>query len=121
MGDDGEPEVVGGELAIKPEQAPARDERGRLLPGHTANRSGRPRLLREYQEWLEREAYPKAKEALLRALASNDGRVAIAAVKEVREGLFGKAPLVFTDEEGNEIKGRIAGVIILPDDRSEDE
>ena len=72
-------------------------------PGVSGNPSGRPKALREYQEWLAANALDKAKEVLLGCLDHPDGRVRMAAVKEIADRLFGKAPQAITGEDGKPI------------------
>lgn len=77
-----------------------RDSEGKFKPGQSGNPSGRPKAFREYQQWLAEEALGPAKEALLACLRDDDGRVRIAAVKEVADRLFGKAPQTILGEDG---------------------
>jgi hypothetical protein len=87
-------------------------------PGVSGNPGGRPKALREYQEWLRDNALDKAKQALLDCLASEDGKVRMMAVKEVGDRLFGKAPQAITGEDGKplmptakEMDERIASIL----------
>jgi hypothetical protein len=69
-------------------------------PGKSGNPSGRPKAFREYQDWLAEFALGPAKEALLRCLHNEDGKVQMMAVKEVADRLFGKAPQTILGEDG---------------------
>lgn len=97
---------------MSPEDKPRRDKKGRLLPGGTANPGGRPKAMREYQEWLRKNALEKAKKALLACLASKDGKVRMMAVKEVNDRLLGKAPQSVQTEDGETLK--LVPVIMVP-------
>lgn len=77
-----------------------RDSAGRFGEGNQANPSGRPKAFREYQVWLAEHALGPAKDALLRCLTDEDGKVAMMAVKEVADRLFGKAPQTILGEDG---------------------
>jgi hypothetical protein len=77
-----------------------RDATGRFGPNNAANPSGRPKALREYQEWLADNALEPAKKALLACLESEDGKVRMMAVKEVADRLFGKASQAITGPDG---------------------
>ena len=68
---------------------PARDDRGRLLPGHTANPSGRPRVVEEIKE-LAREKVPAAFARICALIDSADERTALAAAQEVLNRAYGK-------------------------------
>ena len=72
-------------------------------PGQSGNPSGRPKLVREYQEWVKEHAWGKAKDALIRCLDSDDGRVVMMAVKEVNDRMLGKAPQAITNEDGTPV------------------
>lgn len=76
-----------------------RNERGQIISGAN-NPGGRPKAFREYQEWLAGSALEPAKEALLRCLHNEDGKVQMMAVKEVADRLFGKAPMTVLGEDG---------------------
>lgn len=88
-----------------------RDAAGRFGPGNTANPSGRPKLIREFHDWLKQYAYPQAQKALLQCLSSADEKVMLMAVKEVHDRLFGRPEQAVTDAQGNAIRGAI---ILLP-------
>jgi hypothetical protein len=77
-----------------------RDEKGRLLPGVSGNPGGRPKLVAEFQKALREQHYERALAALLDCLDDSDGRVRIAAVREVFDRLFGKPKQPITGEEG---------------------
>jgi hypothetical protein len=57
-------------LQNKPPEV-ARDRNGRVLPGHTANPGGRPKVWREFQEAM-RERSPEALRRIDEALGSKD-------------------------------------------------
>lgn len=118
---DSEPGTALDVRAITPAEESPRDELGRLRKGHSGNPSGRPKLVQDFQRFLSAEAWPEAKKALLECLKSGDGKVRMMAVKEVHDRLFGRAPMTFTDEDGNELKGRVMGIIVLPTERSDDD
>lgn len=88
-----------------------RDEKGRLLPGSTANPAGRPLAIREYQLWLKENCLDKAKEALLSCLIHEDAKVRMLALREVNDRLFGKSPQAVVTEDGKPLS---FGVIVLP-------
>lgn len=66
-----------------------RDDRGRLLPGSTANPSGRPKVVVEVMKRLE-EGLPEAATALLAMLKDDDPKVKMFAVREVFDRVMGK-------------------------------
>lgn len=88
-----------------------RDEKGRLLPGSTANPSGRPKLVREYQDWIRENAWEQAKAALLACLADPDGRIRMMAVKEINDRLLGKPTQSVANEDGTPLS---VGIVMLP-------
>lgn len=89
------------ELAITNDNKPQRDEKGRLLPGNTANPNGRPietdeeklikkatdRVIGEYTEKLI-EALPKISPVLISKAIKGDGD--IVAIKEIHDRVMGK-------------------------------
>jgi len=92
----------------KPQVGNGRDEKGRLLPGFTANKEGRPKKKRFEDYYSEEE-----KESLINKIktSENEGNW----MKEA-EMIFGKAkqPFVGGDEDDEPIK--ITGInYILPD------
>lgn len=101
------------EPVVQEEEKPKipRDALGRLLPGATLNPGGRPLLVSQFREFLAAEALPEAKKTLLKCLASEDGQVAMAAVREVYDRLFGKARQEVTGIEGRPIE--VATVDVL--------
>jgi hypothetical protein len=105
------------EPGSKPPEAPKRDEKGRLLPGSSGNPGGRSKIVREFKEWLLAEAYPKAQQALLELLSSDDDKVRIQAVKEVNDRLFGRAPVTVEDVEGNRLG---LGLVFIPSPEEDD-
>jgi hypothetical protein len=54
------------------------------------NPGGRPKLVAAFQRALRERHYEKALEALLECLDDEDGRVRVAAVREVFDRMFGK-------------------------------
>ncbi len=89
-----------------------RDSAGRFGAGNAANPSGRPKAFREYQEWLAENALGPAKDALLACLRDEDGRVRIAAVKEVADRLFGKAPQTILGEDGKPLLAGLGNELV---------
>lgn len=87
---------------------------GKLLPGHSGNPGGRPKLIREYQDWLMQEAYPEAKQALLECLRSKDGKVRMMAIKEIGDRLFGKAPqsVSLTGDDGGPVQVDVRAAVL---------
>jgi hypothetical protein len=70
--------------------APAqRDARGRLLPGSTANPSGRPRVVEAVREMAAAHA-PAALAKIAELIGSPDPRVALAASQEILNRYAGK-------------------------------
>lgn len=95
------------------ERKPQRRADGTLIAGTGAlNPSGRPKLFKEYQQWLSDNAYEKAKTALLECLDDPDGKTRLAAVKEVCDRLFGRAPQVITGADGEPIAATIGVEIV---------
>jgi hypothetical protein len=58
-------------VVTRPLKSPQRDRDGRLLPGSTANPSGRPKVWRKFQEAM-RERSPEALRRSDEALGSKD-------------------------------------------------
>lgn len=81
-------------------------------PGQSGNPSGRPKAFREYQEWLAEHALGPAKDALLRCLHNEDGKVQMMAVKEVADRLFGKAPMTVLGEDGKPLLAGLGAELI---------
>src|SRR5262249_16042845 len=69
---------------------PERYPDGRLKPGHTANPSGRPRVVAELRD-LARQHTPDALKRLLELVRSKNEQVALAAVRELLDCGYGKA------------------------------
>jgi hypothetical protein len=72
--------------------------------GQSGNPGGRPKLLREFQDWLEAEAYPEAKKALLDLLSSDNAKAKAFGVREVYDRLFGKPPQAITGDDGGPLR-----------------
>jgi hypothetical protein len=83
---------------------PKRDEKGRLLPGSTANPSGRPKKIKEFVDALHARFYDQAFIVMQELLASDDDKVRVAALKELWDRMFGKAPQAITGEDGGPIR-----------------
>lgn len=106
----------------EPADAPAgdpakRDDKGRFGPGNVANPSGRPKVLREFREKLHQEFYDESFEVMRRALADPDGKTRVAALKELWDRMFGKAPQAITNEDGSPLR---MGLIFLPPTKADD-
>jgi len=86
------------------------------MPGSSGNPSGRPKLVREYQQWIRENAWDQAKAALLACLADADGRVRMAAIKEINDRMLGKAPQAITNEDGTPLA---VGLVMLPPEKGE--
>ena len=72
---------------------PARDEKGRVLPGHSLNPAGRPPLPPDVREALEAGS-ARAAERLVQLLESDDPRVVAMAANSVLDRLYGKPSTV---------------------------
>lgn len=96
--------------ANKDPEAPKRDEKGRLLPGSTANPSGRPKKLKEFQDALHDRFYERAFSVMQELLASPDDKVRVAAIKELWDRMFGKAPQAVTGADGEALKVDLIGL-----------
>jgi hypothetical protein len=83
----------------------------RFAPGNKFSTGGRPKVWKEYKQWIEDRCLPLAQDALLRCLEHKDGKIQMMAVKEVHDRLFGKASqqVAITGEEGKSL-----GVDLLP-------
>jgi hypothetical protein len=88
-----------------------RDPAGRFGAGNQANPSGRPKLVREYQDWLREHAWDKAKQALLKCLESEDEKILMMAVKEVSDRLVGKAPQAIMNEDGTSVSSMSSDIV----------
>lgn len=66
---------------VKPPEGPARDAKGRLLPGHSGNPGGFPKEIADVQKMLRERCLPRAQERLSELLESEDEQIAVAAVK----------------------------------------
>jgi hypothetical protein len=62
---------------------------GTMLPGHTANPSGRPRVVAELRD-LARAHTPEAMQRLIELMRSKNEQTAMAAVRELLDRGFGK-------------------------------
>lgn len=99
------------EPANKTAEAPQRDEKGRLLPGSTANPSGRPKKLREFQQALEAQFYDQAFLVMRELLASPDDKVRVQALKELWDRMFGKPAQAVTGPDGEALKVDLIGLV----------
>ena len=70
-----------------------RDASGRFPPGQTGNPGGRPKGIAA----LAREHKDKALQVLVEALDEDDGRIRIAAAREILDRGFGKAVVMTAD------------------------
>jgi hypothetical protein len=78
------------ELQNKPADVP-RDRNGRVLPGHTANPGGRPKVWREFREAM-RERSPEALAIIDQALSSGDPELSRWAAEKVLAYAWGRPP-----------------------------
>jgi hypothetical protein len=92
-----------------------RDAAGRFGAGNRANPGGRPKLIREFQDWLAEECYPIAQEALKGCLRSDDEKVRMLAIKEVHDRLFGKPVQAITGADGAPLIPRIQLADLSPE------
>jgi hypothetical protein len=76
-------------MDLMPALPPARDEKGRILPGHSLNPQGRPSLPPEVREALEAGSQ-RAAERLVELIENPDPRVAAMASTAVLDRLFGR-------------------------------
>lgn len=90
----------------------SRTPEGKFTPGVSGNPSGRPKAFKEYQEWLSEHALGPAKEALLKCLSNEDGKVQMMAVKEVADRLFGKAPQTILGEDGKPLLAGLGAELV---------
>src|SRR3954454_18946647 len=79
-----------GKPANKPD-ALARDAAGKILPGHSGNPTGRPKIWREFQEAM-RERSPQAVAIVDRALKSRDAEERRWAAEKVLAYAWGRPP-----------------------------
>jgi hypothetical protein len=83
----------------------------RFAPGNRANPGGKPKVWKEYKQWIEDKCLPLAQAALLDCLENGDDKVRMLAVKEVHDRLFGK-PSQHVAVSGEE--GKAFGIDLLP-------
>lgn len=94
---------MAGEIS-DPEPKPKGKPRGRPFEkGKSPNPGGRPKLIVAFRKALEERHYEAALDALESALSDEDGKVRIAACREVFDRLFGKASQPITGEDGKPI------------------
>jgi hypothetical protein len=74
-----------------------RDDHGRLLPGFSANPTGRPRVVAQIRD-MALKAAPAAFEKVCDLVRSVDERIALAASQEILNRAYGK-PLQSVDSE----------------------
>lgn len=78
-----------------------RTENGKFAPGGgSANPGGRPKLIVEFQKALLERHYQKAIDALDACLDDPDGRVRMAAIREVFDRLLGKVTQPVSGPDG---------------------
>jgi hypothetical protein len=68
---------------------PTYESQGQLLPGFTANPSGRPKVVGEIKE-LARQHAPAAFERICQLIDSNDERIVLAASQEILNRAYGR-------------------------------
>ena len=91
-----------------------RDENGQFAPGGgSANPGGRPKLVAEFQKALRERHYEKALTALEECLDDDDGRVRVAALREVFDRLFGKATQRIAGDDGGALRVDVDFVDVL--------
>lgn len=78
----------------------ARKENGQFEKGTTGNPGGRHKLVQEFQQALRDRCYEKAIDTLVSCLDDDDGRVRVAALREVFDRLFGKPKVTIGGEDG---------------------
>jgi hypothetical protein len=76
---------------------------GRIVKG-SLNPGGRPKKLREFQEKLEKEFYDEAFVAMRACLTDPDGRVRVAALKELWDRMFGKPAQAIVGSDGESLR-----------------
>lgn len=102
---------------------PARDEKGRLLPGNTANPGGRPRTAKLYREWLdavdERIGIDRRRALWQRAyniaIGGKDSD-STTALRLMFEYDMGRPAQMISSEDGKPVS---IGVVVLPLEESE--
>jgi hypothetical protein len=102
----------------KPEASPTRGPDGRLLPGHTGNKGGRPKGVAEFREWLS-EDDPNQKQSRRHALRQrlydlafdDDRKVAAKAVELILAYDMGRPPQRIEDSDGRLVP---SGLIFFP-------
>lgn len=104
---------------------PARDAKGRLLPGQTANPSGQPKAFAEVRKLLEK-AVPGALDKLIELVGHEDPKVALAASRDILDRTLGKAKeSVEVKTSGNvllaELLAEIAAARRRPDPEDDNE
>src|SRR3954447_16800963 len=108
-----------GKPANKPD-ALARDAAGKILPGHSGNPTGRPKIWREFQEAM-RERSPQAVAIVDRALKSRDAEERRWAAEKVLAYAWGRPPQrvqVGADEDSPPLLGerRFDISVLSPED-----
>lgn len=107
------------ELGNKPpEDSRQRDEKGRLLPGNTANPSGRSAIAKQMREYMA--GFTKECIDGILAIArdeKNEPKDRTAAYRWVAEQVVGKPAQSLTDAEGNPLS---LGLIFLPPTKTDD-
>lgn len=88
-----------------------RKKDGTFEKGASGNPGGRPKLITEFRKALESRHYEKALTALEEALDDDDGKVRIAAAREVFDRMFGKATQPLSDANGKPLGSPIAALL----------
>ena len=96
---------------------PSRDATGKLLPGHTANPSGRSKIAKELRMYMAE--FTRSHIDAITKIASNEAveaRDRLKAYMWLAEQVIGKPSQAITDEDGNPLR---IGVVILPSAESD--
>jgi hypothetical protein len=105
-------DVIDGEIVPhggKPPQAPLRDEKGRLMPGHTANPGGMSKAQAAVRKTLEGGAEGAAAE-LLALTKDPDPKVRLQAVLAVLDRVIGKPKDASGGGERTQLAAFFAGI-----------
>ncbi len=93
-----------------------RDEKGRIAAGSGAiNAGGRPKAIKEALEAFRNEHdLANLRNRLIELAMGEDGRTAIAAIKEFHDRAYGKAPQAIVDENGKSVAWN---VVVMPSEK----